>query len=266
MIWDKGNSQYRVDAITKFGDNTTATYFRSIKESVFINGAANRIDVRPNATLELGQLVNGYPANGSFWTFNGYVQLGTTGTINIYMSMLLYIGTDALFMSFGSPSATTLTMKKVMVASTLSTTYFDIKVATNVILEDVWFDYIRLLFRTQPTTPPTGIVITNGGAGSTGAIQCNANLTLIDVNIPNIITGPYIYMGASDVTCTLINPTLGADVVQNYFASNTVYKKFYCDINLCDKNGIAISGAVVDCIDQYAAAVWTAGTVTTDAS
>jgi hypothetical protein len=72
--------------------------------------------------------------------------------------------------------------------------------------------------------------------------------------------------GSGGGNLTLIDPIQTPTTVLIEVDGRGIHIVFTCNVNVCDKNGVAISGAVVDCVDQYNTASWAAGTVTTDAS
>ena len=99
------------------------------------------------------------------------------------------------------------------------------------------------------------------------SIWANASLSVevTDIGFSSIDLND-VFVDGTFATMTIINPKVVLGTVRINADSDALYEKFTCDINVCDKDGVAISGAVVDCLDKNSNAVWTAGSVTTNGS
>lgn len=105
VIWDKGNGQYRMDAILNVGDGSIATYFGdSGKQIVFKTNLSTTdyITVKAVATFRLGELINAADyrtKNGCALLANSSAEINliatsvATGLILLYSSTFNHLGT-----------------------------------------------------------------------------------------------------------------------------------------------------------------------------
>ena len=93
VVWEYvADGQYKIDCIVTIGDGSTATYFQSKNEEVYFSDGMY-ITVEDNASLEIGDLYESYPVDGSMWSF------GLTGGT---LTVIAYGDDDANFYCYGS--------------------------------------------------------------------------------------------------------------------------------------------------------------------
>lgn len=270
VIWNLGNGQYNVDSIFVVGDASTSTYFLSTKEEVYFTSyITTSTMVTTNATLTIGvKDATNQCRNGCMWNLktsnSGWASLTFNGTFNLYGSSFYQSNSvGPYYFNMGSAN-------------------FDLQNSTiqaNGVLLNGYAGTIRncITFYINKTYGNGWQDIGSGTTFYNNKVYYEACGIFFSYHFGGKINSPIISnvtneLGTYAITvdCNVINPTYDSAVSVSWGggAGNTksIYEKYTCDINVCDKSGVAISGAVIDCEDQTATAVWTAGTVTTDAS
>ncbi len=252
VIWDYGNGQYRVDSVFSIGDATTATYFKSTSEAAKITITGWR--VRESATLHL--LTSRWSC---YWSSTGSTQ--SWGTLILDGS---YLGFSFSATAREVAIYSTVDIDNSIIAqeSAYSTCGVSFRGANtninNLYIKNLYYGFWvnAAIVSNKVSTEACyyGIYSNSGGAASvTGSSWAGATV--------DIRTG-----GMSGNILSSIDAQIPISTTEISHADGIIYKKCTCNINVCDKDGVAISGAVVDCEDTTATAVWAAGTVTTDAS
>ena len=110
VIWDKGNSQYEINAILNIGNGSTTTYLTSRNEAVVFTKTPVMF---AQANAQLGMLTNDYPTDGATWHF---MMAGNVADQNYWCPA------NAWFKMYGS---------MLILESNEVTTYFTLRVRGN---------------------------------------------------------------------------------------------------------------------------------------
>ena len=263
VIWDYGASQYRIDATFNIGDGSS-TYFRSLNESIFFG--INRFSISGNATLSIGTLSNGQPVNGSRWHFTGASnqQVGY-GTIYVYASIIDFHWAGS-YKSFDFTNNVTAILKDVIIQSHTNLNSFWIR-STGVTIDTLILNNLLIAFWVIPSTIPLNVLVRTASGGGAGLQAIGANVLAKGVSV-NYSSAEYLNAssgGALPSILHAVDSTLGAEVVKIEAADGEIYRDYTINIHVADKDGANLAGVTVDCEDQFGAAVWAAGTITTNA-
>lgn len=257
VIWDYGNGQYRVDSDLDIGNGSTSTYFASSQENVYFN--TNKTpQVTTAATLTIGAASNTYSGFGSVWLVWGMDTtrpMMTGGVTYIYGSILRYINSNLRFaggdLYIYDSKVDSINGNNLRLASPTIIHF------RNVYLYNV---YSFTVYSGTTLTEFTDIWLETSNSG----YNVYTNFTFIS---PKATNASYQYaIQTQDTTLTIIDAIGGISNTYCDSSRSKILEVYTCNINVCDKDGTPISGAVVDCVDTAATACWTAGTVTTDAS
>jgi hypothetical protein len=267
VIWNLGDSvtyvkQYRVDAIFKIGDASTSTYFTETKcQVVFSDLKYFQTTAAAVATFGVKNSATSAKSGCHIITVqnsNVSTEFQNLGTLNLYDTIWQELGSQIGYQcmqhTFGGTHELiqdSFLFKNTGGLKSSPTIY-------NVFVNECW-NGITLWQAGSATGLVRDSGLYYGVCGFFNGSFTLINSTFLTFPQPTFrITFPtVIYL----IDCIATSWTFS---ITN--ASGAVWDQHYCDINVCDKDGVAISGAVVDCEDVTATAVWTAGTVTTDAN
>jgi len=277
VIWDCGNScQFQVDcALFDIGNNSTSTYFASELESLYFAGSGGQVRIRTQGHLRLGKESGGWGVDGSWWN------MGPTSTcylldwldpceLDMYASWLHLRDTGGyvLFRIDG-----TLKVKNSIFSSAydggITNEFFfnNMRVAATVEYEDVYTYKAKI--GSYIANPPDVFKNFKVHEAGIGAYSNAAGSKLTNVRFTNLIDNAWhINTAANGSTLELIDPIdfPASPTIVNNQADNWVQETYTCNINVVDHRGTALAGVVVDCEETGGTAVWTAGTISTDAS
>jgi len=130
---------------------------------------------------------------------------------------------------------------------------------------DIW-NGMQATLAGQTLTDP--IVLVTNASGYALRAGFSGGGTLIVVN-PVWSQGSLFYTHSSQSHLVYVRELVGACTFRSdvtWHADTMFYQQYSCNIHVVDKDGVALQSVVVDCEDTNAGAVWTAGTVSTDAS
>lgn len=253
---------YQIHQKLEIGDGTTATTLAETDCCIYFDAECQFLN-KVNATTSFGTRVSATEAKqGCYISMKDTDGAVTTyqhrGTLNLYDTHYILDGSSAWWLgdihSFLSTSefinVTMAALNKLAFEGTF--TVFGC---------DVYNSYNGLFLYTVSLT---GLVRNQGGDHSLQVVD-NQTATLTDSIIGAGSTSEF-YMGTATAVLNLVDCTIPASPTVAGNASQYVYHKKTCNIHVVDKDGTAIQSVVVDCEDQNTTAVWSAGTVTTDAS
>jgi hypothetical protein len=279
VIWNIGSglsylSIYKIDCVLNIGDASTATYLVSKDAVLAFNNAAS-IELKANAVFKIGDKISATETQ-----YESYLIFETTGA-SAQDALLI---TSGNFYMYGGSIR--------LVPWDHSTQYkrrFKVAGGTNEVINTEISDW-QIFWVTGGTNTLTNLMLHNlyEGVSFEGGTNTVSNLSEWSSKGNNLT----FYINGADVTVydlktksstsyeIYIKVLNGADLYLDNcalyditdqtwgtsFVGRYIFERYYIDINVCDKDGVAISGAVVDCEDQYGTASWTAGSITTDAS
>lgn len=260
VIWNKGNSQYSVGCLVAFGDGTTSTYFKSTSESVSLTVHGSYI--HNAATLHLLT---------SRWSvyFSAAYAFGYGALTSKFIMEGSYLG--LVFSGVGlSPQvySFTLVYNSIIAQETnYSTCGFIWRCSpyNNHILDNLYIKNLYYGFWQESSTMTSSRI---NAEGCYYGIYSNPGGTAT-ITKPSFVgaTVSASVGGIAGNNVSIIDSQTALSTVTRLYGTDPILtEKYTCNINVCDKDGVAISGVVVDCETTGATAVWTAGTVTTDAS
>jgi hypothetical protein len=277
VIWDLGNSTYKTDCVIKIGNGSTSTYFISSQENWLLNGKDGdgiSTHIYNNATLELGRLLDASTRKVDRATHLFVVNSG--------ISFAIWFDGNGVFNSYGTQFSSSSTETGKYLAGIDTTgikriwgnSFSGFYIYTFRSVND---DVYGCLFDASCGLHTCNCAFNNiyfSGIVSPSAysvrLDGSGNISFSNVRyFSDFGTSIYIFSTASTFSGTgyLINFTYPSEPWPIYFntpSTGTVYRQYYCNLNICDKNGTALSGVTVDCTDKDGTAVWTPGTVTTD--
>ncbi len=259
VIWDYGNGQYRVDSHFDIGNGGTTTYFQSSREMVFF---AEHINCRTKAvaTTTIGSLANGEVETGSYWSLdtNLWAFLLDGGTLYLY-GTTIYTRTSGAWLDFRTGDLTIersiLDMEgRLYFLTGLSSANFD-----NLYISQGLTISLRIGPDTMSNVAFNNLTdyltVEEADATATGLKMLNPSTFAIAITAPRTLND--------------IDPGWAVDMakIAVHSGAGTTYKQIYtCNIHVADKNGANLSGVTVDCENTSGTAVWTAGSITTDAN
>ena len=265
---------YKVHLTFNIGDDSTSTAIESLNEFVYFDDG-QYAQILNNATLSLGELIEGGVINGACWLFNVSASFNLSdGNENTYFNFydskiialpivsgtlvvsLYYANADIRKSSLSGgynlgvgnlsfalqPSLYSLNINDFYISSVRNTFFF---AATNVSVDKLKIHYSY-----------NGITI--------NSLNPVVNITNLDLNYylsAQINTG---VTQAGEVN--IINPASNLVLVAIGNANCKIKEQYTVNINVADNNGAALSGVIINCYDQSGTACWTEGTVTTDAN
>lgn len=265
VIWSFGNRNYNVDSYVDFGDGTTATFFRSYYLDCVVWATGVTFSIKANATLELGILSGSWGVTGAVWSINfnkestaSYIiATGVSAIFNMYSSVIFDRSTvdDYHYLAGG-----TIDIRESMIQGISPSTgrwYLTANISS-LSIDGLIMSGNRHFYS---YTTPTSFKSFHGN----GMYICFLFGASITLKFALLTSNTYDIQIVGAYTGSLLDPKQTVNAAKIFLGASSVFREQYtCNINVCDKNGVAISGAIVDCIDQTSTAVWAAGTVTTD--
>lgn len=261
VIWDRGNNEYRIDATFNIGNGSTSTYFKSTDIVFWTNAMFPRI--RTSATCECGTLTSSEHSDTCVWSLGAITgtwrKILDGGTVYFYATHIL-IRTPSPYLQFETG---TVVWNRVILEMNGARLYFQSGLSS-LSLTNVYV--MGASYIVQQKTPTTFSGIHFNAYTGYFAIEDSCSATGLNLtNYPAIAIDLY-----TNKTFTDINPKWAVDTddhIRTAASAGRVYIwQLTCDINVSNGGGIALSGATVDCYDSLGNAVWTVGSVTTDAS
>lgn len=270
VIWNKGNGQYQNDSNFNVGNESTSTYFMSIKEQLY-GSVGVSISVKANATLQIGKLMGSYGYSGSAWNIVQGVNAThflMGGTCLIYGSIIhIREGANALVFETG-----VVTVKNSIMSSNVSdggsnpscSNFAFSSLMENISLDNVWFiDTYGPIIQISPIlfndirfhNTPLGLLI-----------QVSM---VIDKPFLMTVSGMYFILytdwGGLTVTIKDCNVALTGKVYHGGSDApiTTTKENFRCNVHVVDSTGVNLSDAVVLCRDKNNDTVFS---VSTDAN
>ena len=261
VIWDYGLGQYRIDSYFQVGNGSTSTYFQSKIELVAFSSSLY-FTVTSAATLEMGDLSGAYGIDGSAWslaTINrpDIIAAGST-TANFWVYASYLFNRSAADMDFEDGN---IDLRNSIYRS--SAQLFRMRQGLqSVYLDQVYFSNCGFTLYVNATK--ANQIQTHLGSGTAGVNFGINSATMENINVSAYPT--YDVANWSAITGTMKNPV--NLIVAPYITqpAGVIIEQFTCNIHVADKDGANLAGVVIDCEDQLAAAVWGAGTVSTDAA
>jgi hypothetical protein len=269
VIWNLGNSvagtkQYRIDAIFKIGDASTATYFTETNTQVVFSNP-NYFQTTAASATTFGVKIDAYAGRAgchiiTIQNSSDSTVLNNLGTLNLYDTVWQELGTQNKYQCRKHQFAGTYECiqcvlsfrNKINFKSSPTSIYNCTGIDThNGVCFEATCAVYGLVLKSHVNYP---ITIDQGGISATlqDSVLSAGSTALVDIN--------------ANSTLNLIDCTADSWTMDFSNASAKCYEKYTFNIKLCDKDGVAILGATVDCEDTTTTAVWTAGTITTDAS
>jgi len=243
----------------EIGDGSTATTLSSLNEMVYFDDGVT-LNTNDNATVTLGQLVEGIGNSGSSWSFGPSANLSpfADGTVNIYGSMITMRTGYRLYII---PDSGTFTDSIINFTKT-------------------WNDY----FHPGDVTFNRGIITF---ADSGGTIEPSPSVPTINDLLTNVYSiGDYIttswtitgfvwsnstnrraYKGKPGTIAFLDSTEILTPLILD--ASGVIEEQYTINIHIADKDGANLSGATVNLYGSdssaYDTAAWSEDSVTTTA-
>ena len=257
VIWDYGNRNYRVDAILNFGDGSTSTYFRSIREEVLFTKTPVGFN---NAECKVGDLVNGYGTDGSSWRFllDGNVvdqsQWFPSGSwFKLYASRLfLEAATSSSYYIFrirGNTDIRQSTIEAARGGSYENRALIFLYGSSTVVSGQVYFTGWDKLVIIYPILTLNDLHVNNANWGiyryADGVVTASGML-FTNMKAGDIQMGNYQYP-----TLIVQNPVNPISTVMIEGNNSQPKEGYTCNIHVTDKDGVSLSGASVLIEDQY---------------
>ena len=266
LIWDYGNSQYRVDSIwIDFGDASTSGYFNSQQEQVVFS--AGQFLATANNTVKIGDVHDVYGINGSMWTITPSADNVTILTGNapmlVYASILYNASTNKRLQVGGTITAkNSIFQAKRYDAGGTWQSRFQFTSSSTVNFESVYFNNVEgLILQSGPTLEDVWIERSQEAVQSFAASFSAAN-----IKITNFVQSDILQAFGTPHAVTLIDLKQSLTTPRITSAGGIINEEYTCNIHVTDRDGNALQSVVVDCEDKDTTAVWAVGTITTDAN
>ena len=272
LVWDFGNSSfYQYDGIEwDIGDDSTTTFFKSTLEAVYLNAGCNGPRVRSAATFDMGEIDNDFGINGSFWSFgpDTLFQLtdNFTSAVNIAASHLHLRTNTPINNRWGDIVIRNAIFSGITDSPGTGSNHFIFNIGHPSSTADIKGLYINRMYdmlMAGVPDPAEDIWVHDCQYGfvsqATGVALANAKWTSIASSI-DAWTQP------NGTTLEMIDPETNITGPQNNNADSWIQETYTCNIKVVDRDGAALENVIVDCEEADTTAVWTAGTILTDAS
>lgn len=271
VIWNTAYNTYFIDCIFTVGDGSTSTVFAETKKAIIFKDVFY-LAVKAAATYQQGTkngATSGTAGGLLAWRHSSTTDMGNTnpiwaGTVLLYGVLIADLGVN---LPYKNPKFTISGASSEFI-SVYCHNIDNFNITNSSTLTGIEFHSCATSFLCEGPTASPIISDLSSRYGVYGAAFQSAptgGVTVRNLNLSNSTTAD-LYMTFTTVNkdYTFIDATYTGVVMPTNTGS--YYAQYTCNINVCDKNGTAIAGAVVDCVDTTATAVWTAGSVTTDAS
>ena len=252
---------YRIHLNAEIGDGSTTTTLTSLNEMIF-GDTGIPFEVQANADFYMGEIINEYPVNGSMISLSGTFAFADGGDLFFYASKVHSRSNALITFTTG-----TVTINRTIFSNegynTGSNRYFKFdNTLTSWSATAVSFlNMYRPTFNKSPLSI-NGIFVHNVDRGISDGAGGSVTMTSPEVGWVNDVE--YV-VGAASANFYVVDP-IAPILSMACNTSATLHEQYTCNIHIADKDGADLAGATVDCEDQTGTAVWTAGTVTTDAN
>jgi len=251
VVWDLLQSNYQIDSIVAFGNGSTATFFKSTNETIYFADTIT-FGVVANATLQLGNLTGVGGVNGVYWSIGAntdwYNMVVANGTFNIYGSLMVergYRANGAPFVFWGGiVDIRNSTLQHSSKTKGDGAVLFYTAISSLTLI-DVIFRQVYLVELDISPTVADRITIHDSTHGLYSIIPA----TLTKLEITSAATNQIRHAGAN--TLTIVDSVNAITQVRIDNAAGVIRDAHLCDINITDKDGNNLSGAIVACVDQY---------------
>jgi len=255
VIWDYGLGNYQVDAYLEIGNYSTPTYFTSKNEVCVITV---ELDVRGNATLQLGEKVGDWSRNGSTFIFNNPSNRCEIwyGNFYMYSSTLKFINLEVDIQISDNNNVEILNSN--ILGNDKARDFYLTGSMNSLILKRIFVSGMRYGLRLD-LTPDTmeDIYIHDCDFG----IRTTTSVIAIGADVTNCSYDYYVYFGGDSITT--INPVNPVSNPRIYDDGAWIKEQYHCNIHIADKDGTDLQNATVLCEDKDDNEIFS---VSTDAS
>jgi len=241
VVWEiVADAQYKIDCNVDFGDGETATYFQSKNEMVYFTDAMVFI-ITSAATLEFGDLSNGYGINGSYWSLAPTANLDitvnfVTGTFNLYDSTLRSRNKDLRFVD-----GTVVINKGKIIFDIAATEKITFGVAMNsVSIKELYVIANRLIISKSPIDCEN-VHVHNSSSG----ISAWGESVVDDLLVTN--TPICQARTTGDSPLTIKNSKFVINDVINDQAGGSIIEQYTANIHIADEDGADLETVTVQC-------------------
>ena len=240
VIWDNGSGQYYVTAYLDFGNASTTSYFESKREFIVLELAPK---ITRYATVYMGEALNAYSQNGSYWKFPGSAHprdFPYQGNLEMYGS-ILDIHTSDLYLS--ASAVANIKLYNSIINANGRTVYI-LSVGTS-----YYFDlYIYNVNRFCILKTPDSISQIHIESATGYALYTTQTMTIPGLNITNCSGTELLVAGGGNAS--VLDPLFNISTVAVSSSGGTIMQKYTCNIHTTDKDGTDLASVSVNC--EYA--------------
>lgn len=252
-------AMYKLDADVDIGNGSDTTYFTSKNEMVYF-ADNTQPDVKSEATLKLGELVNGYPVNGSMWSLgqagDWYIQTGPASIFLMYASTLKNRMASRVIFQQG-----TCDIRNSILCGNfdgVNTSRYDFTDGLSSLqLIDVFITNTRYVYFGLLLTAESKNIWIHRTSQSPLVVE--NDILLVGFNVTDADTYDLALSGTAD-NVTLRDPLFIPSSIRIDTADHYTTVQFTCNIHVTDKVGANLSGVTVTCKDQYNTEVFSVAT------
>lgn len=243
------NAAYQILKSIQFGDGTNALTFYSKNETVHFDDNQTFI-LQDNVTLQLGEKVDDWGKNGSYWRFN----LGSAGTfwvipngksnvsLLVYGSVLFSTGRKA----FGMYTSIREFLNSILATSHSMFQFFFMLSDDSVTMKRCYVSggYALRFWGTPVAVEDIHIHDTTMGLQFGGASGSYKNVKFTSG------FGQVYQLGGAGVIGNIINPIGNISTVSIDDDTSTIKEQYTCDIHVVDKDSVNLEGVTITCEDK----------------
>jgi len=243
------NAVYQILKNIQFGDGTNALIFCSKKEMVYFDDNQTFV-LQSNVTLQLGEKVDDWGKNGSYWRFN----FGSSSSYNVIptgrsnVNLLIYGSTlfSAGNKGFRTYASTREFLNSIITTSASTFQFYCLNANNSVIMRRCYIaGGFSLRFYDSPVAiEDVHIHDTTYGlefGGASGSYR-NLRITSSDTQIRQF--------GGTGVIGNIINPVGNITAVEINEDASAINEQRTCDIHVVDKDGNNLEDVTVTCEDE----------------
>lgn len=271
VFWDWSEvNAVRMDCQVQIGDGSTPTYFKEVDRilligpGVYTGGWQSVFNMYPNAVLHFGNLIDETTKLVSQPCVISHITNPTYGGKIITGGVTYLYGTFTLGPASNWPVSEISGASRLWHCTNSNHLPMNLPAATDV------FGIKSFILNTlhSPACSMAELISLGTNSGASMALWLDGSTNITVTNMKLYGHGFIAGTGASfSSTANLINVTTDHPEWHIWFntgVAGIIYRKCTFDMKVVDNTGAALSGAAVDCEDQYATAAWTLGSVTTD--